>query len=281
MKKILCVSVSALLLASATLLVGQASEKEITNQLRNLRSLSEQDRPAATAKLAAQIHALPGGPGKLHLADALSGLSTEGDAGQETIQAVADALADALKQAPVEPKKDQIPEPYLDLARLDRYEHASVSLDDPTYKKALAQLAANDADVEKADFTLKDLKGKPVTLSQLRGKVVLVNFWATWCPPCRAEMPALDAIYQRFHDQLEIVSITNEDKVKVGSFLASANYHPAVLLDANGNVAKQFHVLGIPKTFVFNREGKLTGVAIDQRSMKQFLVLLSQAGVHP
>lgn len=170
----------------------------------------------------------------------------------------------------------------MDLARLARYENVTVSLSDPLYQKANDLLAANEADIAKADFTLKDLNSKKWTLSELRGKIVLVNFWATWCPPCRAEMPVLDAIYTRYQNQgLVILSISAEDAFTVNSFLAGKGYHPPVLIDNGSSVNKQFHITGIPKTFVFNRDGKLTGIAIDQSTQRQFFALLAKAGLQP
>jgi thiol-disulfide isomerase/thioredoxin len=172
--------------------------------------------------------------------------------------------------------------PYMDLARLVRYEHVTATLDDPLFAKAAQVLAGEDADIEKADFTLKDLHGKKVTLSELRGKIVLVNFWATWCGPCRLEMPDLDALYTHFQPQgLVVLSITDEEPFKVSSFIGPTSYHPPVLLDPDGKVSKQFHIDGIPKSFVFNREGKLVAVAIDQRTQRQFLDMLSKTDLHP
>lgn len=261
---------------------ADVSEGSITNQLKNLRSVPTAQRPAATLKLAMDIRTLPAGMPKLKLADALEHLSTEGDAGAETLQAVADTLTTALKETPVPAKGDQAPGPYVDLAKLVRYEGVKTTLDDPLYAKAAQVLADNDAEVAKADFTLKDTKGKKWTLSELRGKIVLVSFWATWCPPCRLEMPDLDMLYQHFAPQgLVVLSITDEEMFKVGSFLSPINYHPTVLFDPEGKVAKQFHVDGIPKTFLFNRDGKLLSVAIDQRTRRQFLVMLSKTDLHP
>jgi peroxiredoxin len=172
--------------------------------------------------------------------------------------------------------------PYTDLAKLARYEQVNVDFKDPLLTKASEILAANDAEIEKVDFTLKDLHGKKVTLSELRGKIVLVNFWATWCPPCRAEMPDLDLIYTHFQSQgLVILSISDEDGFKVNSFISPNGYHPPVLLDTGGKVAKQFHIDGIPKTFVFDREGKLVAQSIDMRTQHQFLMMLAKAGLHP
>ncbi|MEI9967540.1 MAG: TlpA disulfide reductase family protein [Terracidiphilus sp.] len=170
----------------------------------------------------------------------------------------------------------------MDLARLARYEQVNVTLNDPLYQKALGTLASNDADVAKADFTLKDLNRKSWTLSQLRGKIVMVNFWATWCPPCRVEMPILDAIYTHYQNEgLVILSITDETPLTVVPFLTGKTYNPPVLIDSNGAVHKQFHILGIPKTYVFDRDGKLVGETIDQATQKQFFSLLARTGLKP
>jgi thiol-disulfide isomerase/thioredoxin len=267
---------------AATVLYSQASETSINNGLKGLRSLGPDKRPAATLKLAHEIAALPADISKVRLADSLAGLSTEGEAGHETLQAVADTLSQSLAETPVPAKGDRPPQPYLELANLVRYENLTTTLADPLYAKAMQMLADEDADVQKADFTLKDLKGKKVTLSGLHGKIVMVNFWATWCGPCRAEMPQLDQLYTHFQSQgLVVLSITDEDAFKTNSFIAPTGYHPDVLLDPNGEVHKQFHIEGIPRTFVFNREGKLVAEAIDQRTMHQFLVMLSKTDLHP
>ena len=90
-------------------------------------------------------------------------------------------------------------------------------------------------------------------------------------------MPDLDTIYTHFKSQgLVVLSITDEDPFKVGSFLAQTEYHPSVLLDTDGKVHKLFHVDGIPKTFVFDRDGKLVAETIDQCTQHQFLVMLAQ-----
>jgi peroxiredoxin len=277
------VLLAAAIFLAAPLLHAQASESAISKQLGKLRSLSAEQRPVATIKLAADIRALPAGPSKLKLADALSHLVTEGDQGADALQAVADALSQALAQSPMSADKNgRPPMPYLDLASLVRYKYVTATLDDPLFAKADQILASNDADVAKADFTLKDLHGKKVTLSDLRGKIVMVNFWATWCPPCRAEMPDLDVIYTHFESQgLIILSITDEDPFKVNSFISPMGYHPPVLTDPAGTVHKLFHVNGIPKSFVFDREGKMVAESIDECTQHQFLQMLAKGGLHP
>ena len=273
---------AAVLLASP-LLHAQASESAINKQLGNLRSLSADKRPAATIKLATDIRTLPASQSKVKLAYELASLVTEGDQGADALQAVGDALAQALAQSPMPAAKNgQPPAPYMELASLVHYENVTETIDDPLFAKAGQILAANDDDIQKADFTLKDLHNKKFTLSELKGKIVVVNFWATWCPPCRAEMPDLDIIYTHFQSQgLVILSITSEDPFKVASILSTWNYHPPVLLDTGGKVAKQFHVEGIPRTFVFNREGKLVAQAIDQCTQQQFFKMLTKTDLHP
>ncbi len=272
---------AAVLLFGAPQLPAQVSERAINKQLNNLRSLSAEKRHAATLKLAADIGSLPASPGKVELANNLANLVTEGDQGAETLQAVADTLSQALAQSPVPAKGDQPPAAYLELATLVRYKNVTSTLKDPLLVKAGQILVANDAEIEKADFTLKDLHGKKVTLSELRGKIVLINFWSTTCPPCRLEMPDLDWIYTHFQSQgLVVLSVTDESAFDVGPFITNAAYHAPVLIDTDGKVAKQFHVTGVPRTFIIDRNGKLVGEGIDQCTQRQFLDMLGRTDLH-
>ena len=262
---------------------AQATDASIVDQLKHLRGFSADQRPAATMKIALDIRTLPDGPRKLQLADGLSHLATEGDAGHATLQAVADTLTEALATSPAVAKAGSTAPamPYLDLANLVRYEGVITTLKDPQFTKAKAMLVAEEASIDGVDFTLKDLHGKSWTLSQLRGKIVLVNFWATWGPPCRLEMPDLDAIYTKYESQgLVIVSLSSEDEAKISALIEKTQYHPPVLLDTGGDVANQFHVNGIPRSFIFDRNGKLAAESIDMRTQRQFLELLAKAGLH-
>src|SRR5271165_1083932 len=261
-------------------IVWSPQEKPIAEQIHGLRQLPDDVRAQTTRELALQILQLPATPNKLRLAVSLASRSTEGDFGHDTLQEVATTLADALRQQPVPDEKGQPAAPYLELAQLVRYEHVQTTLDAPQLRAAMAQLEAADQLRQKADFTLTDLQGKSWTLSELRGRVVLVNFWATWCPPCRKEMPDLEALYNRFKDQgLVILAISDEEASKVQPFIAERKITYPVMLDPGRKVNELFQVDGIPKSFVYNREGKLVAQSIDMRTQGQFLQMLAQAGM--
>jgi peroxiredoxin len=255
-------------------------EKPIVQALHGLRSMPDDARARDTRQLALDIRALPAGERKLGLANGLANLATEGDFGRDTLQEVATTLAAALAEHPAPEERGEPAMPYLELAQLARYEHVQASVDSPEFGKAMAELEADDQKRQQADFTLTDLEGKPWRLKSLQGKVVLVNFWATWCPPCRKEMPDLESLYKQFQQQgLVILAITDEEASKVKPFIAERGITYTVLLDPGRKVNTLFHVMGIPKTFIYDRAGKLAAESIDMRTRKQFLGLLAQAGL--
>lgn len=272
----------------ASLVLGQnkpdwtAQEKPIAEQIGKLRSLDDATRARVTKDLALQIRALPSAPNKLRLAMGLSGLSTEGDFGRDTLQEVTTTLATTLRERPVPRDKEGAPAyPYVELATLVRYEHMQGTSDDPQYAAAVAQLEADDAKRQTIDFTLTDLQGKNWHLRDLQGKVVLVNFWATWCPPCRKEMPDLDSLYNKYKDQgFVVLAISDEETAKVSPFIAEHKISYPVLLDPGDKVSNNFVVQGIPKTFVYDRSGKMVAQSIDMRTRGQFDAMLAEAGLH-
>ena len=261
-------------------IVWTDKEQPIVDKIKTLRQVPDDQRGAVTKQLALDIRALPAVPNKMRLAEGLANLSTEGDFGHDNLQEVATTLAQALKEQPQPEVKGQPAFPYVELAQLVKYEHVDASVDDPQFKAALAKLDADDARRQSADFTLSDLTGKQWTLQQLKGKVVLVNFWATWCPPCRKEMPDMDALYKRFKSQdFVVLAISDEDAPKVKGFIDARPVSYPVLLDPGRKVNDLFGVEGIPKSFVFDRNGKMVAEAIDMRTQKQFLEMLKQAGI--
>ena len=113
--------------------------------------------------------------------------------------------------------------------------------------------------VSPRDFTLSTTEGESFTLSTLQGKVVFLNFWATWCSPCREEMPSMEALYQRFKDQgLEILAVNvMENPDEVLDFMQLFGLSFPAPLDADGSVASAYGVQGIPTSFLINRDGRI------------------------
>ncbi|MDE3076463.1 MAG: TlpA family protein disulfide reductase [Chloroflexota bacterium] len=108
-----------------------------------------------------------------------------------------------------------------------------------------------------ADFTLPLLDGQQVTLSQLRGKVVVLNFWATWCPPCRTEMPDLQAVYSE-HQANGVVILgvdLGENPGTVQSFVRRIGVTYPVALDSDQRVGAQYSVGSLPRTYFIDRQG--------------------------
>ena len=109
------------------------------------------------------------------------------------------------------------------------------------------------------DFLLVDLEGKTQSLSQYRGKVVLVNFWATWCKPCTTEMPAMQASFDKLRDKGFVVLAINEleDDVKVREHIKQYGHTFPVLMDRDNKVANQFGVFGLPVSVFIDQQGRV------------------------
>lgn len=114
------------------------------------------------------------------------------------------------------------------------------------------------------DFTLPSLAGEPVALSDLRSRVVLVNIWATWCPSCRAEMPAIEAVYQRYRDRGFTVLAVNqmEPQVAVAYFVRELGLTFPIVLDSRGSVSQLYRVRALPTTFFIGRDGMIRDMLI-------------------
>jgi peroxiredoxin len=110
------------------------------------------------------------------------------------------------------------------------------------------------------DFELTTLDGQRVALRDLRGKVVLLNFWATWCPPCKAEMPDLQALYEEHGDARDFVVVAvnfQEDLAPVEAFMRERGLTFPVWLDAQGAAGAKLGVRGLPVSFIVDREGRI------------------------
>lgn len=137
------------------------------------------------------------------------------------------------------------------------------------------------------DFELLDGDGNMVSLSSLRGKVVLVNFWATWCPPCREEIPSMDHLYQLLKDEdvvLLAINIEADGPQTVPKFMQKVPFSFPVLFDVDGAVRARFGVSKYPETFIVDSEGvvreRVVG-AIDWNQPQMITYLRSLRAVAP
>ena len=114
------------------------------------------------------------------------------------------------------------------------------------------------------DFTLKGLDGQEVTLSSLRGKAVLLNFWASWCGPCRIEMPFLQEIYEKWTGGRLVLLAVNlqEDPTKVREFVEDGGYSFPILLTTGNEVPVAYNIRGIPATFFIDADGVIRDIKI-------------------
>ena len=126
--------------------------------------------------------------------------------------------------------------------------------------------------LEAPDFTLPDVDGRPVRLRELRGKLVLLNFWATWCPPCRLEMPSMERLYQTFKQTefaMLAVSIDRQGVEAVKPFMEELQLTFPALLDQQSEVARQYGLRGLPTTYLIDPEGRLIGAAVGGRDWER------------
>ncbi|HFQ13317.1 MAG TPA: TlpA family protein disulfide reductase [Gammaproteobacteria bacterium] len=118
------------------------------------------------------------------------------------------------------------------------------------------------------DFGLTNLAGQSVRLSDYRGRLVLLNFWATFCGPCRREMPALQALWQSYREQGLVVLALAADRggpQTVAEFVAEGGYRFPVLLDGEGEVRKRYEVRALPTSYLIGRDGRFIGRIIGER----------------
>jgi len=137
---------------------------------------------------------------------------------------------------------------------------------DPAGNTTAGKIPAPQTGFLAPDFTLDTLEGDTVTLSDLRGQAVLVNLWATWCPPCRSEMPAIQKLYDEYKDQgfvVLAVNATNQDQVSnIPAFTREYGLTFPILLDTAGEVSRQYQLRSLPSSFFIGRDGVIQEVVI-------------------
>jgi len=120
-----------------------------------------------------------------------------------------------------------------------------------------AGIQASSEGIDPIDFTIPMLDGTMVNLSQLKGKVVFLNFWATWCGPCRSEMPSMEAVYQKLKDKgLEILAVNlGDSRDDVSAFMNNYKLNFPVGLDGKKLTGTYYHIQAIPTTYIIDRRG--------------------------
>ncbi len=133
---------------------------------------------------------------------------------------------------------------------IDNTEHEEAVEAEPVMKAMAAEVN------EKApDFSLKTLEGKEVKLSDFKGKKVMINFWATWCPPCKAEMPAMQQLYNQANGYFDILAINIDPQNDVKGFVSENRLTFPILLDESGKTNQGYSIISIPTTFLINEKG--------------------------
>ena len=157
-----------------------------------------------------------------------------------------------------------------------------LSLHNPPKSRAAEEVCPADAKVANFDFTFKDINGKNVALSAYKGKVVLLDFWATWCPPCRKEIPGFVELYDRYKAQgFVVLGVSMDDSTSdVKKFMRTLKMnYPILLGNEREDVEKAYGPLpGMPTSFVIARDGKIchqhTGFVAKEEFERQIKALL-------
>ncbi len=148
----------------------------------------------------------------------------------------------------------------------------------------VASAYALDNGAKAQNFKLTDLQGKTVSLSDYKGKIVVLNFWASWCPPCKAEMPEFDEMDKEFKKSGEAVLLAvnmtdgrRETKKKVEKFIAEQKYGMRVLLDEGGKAADIFSIRYLPTTYVIDADGVVAGQLVGGTTKAAVMKLVREA----
>ena len=146
------------------------------------------------------------------------------------------------------------------------YKRQSPAITDGDLFKKL-NIEKSDKEIQAPDFTLKDLYGNSVSLQDLRGKVVFLNFWATWCPPCRLEMPTMEELHKEFSGQGLVILAVNyrEGPEEIKAFYKDHNFTITALLDPEEKVFDLYKAWSLPTTYLVNRDGEIVGKVIGYR----------------
>ena len=157
---------------------------------------------------------------------------------------------------------------------------------DPQKTQAKSRLALQREALVKSvgtpapDFTLSNLEGKEVKLSQFKGKAVLLNFWASWCVPCRSEMPAIELLHREYKDKgLVVLGIDDEEPQKQAAFLQKYGFSFASLVEPRKQASNLYSVGGIPTTVLIDQQGRIKAYDQDTASYESLRASLQEMGI--
>jgi cytochrome c biogenesis protein CcmG/thiol:disulfide interchange protein DsbE len=138
----------------------------------------------------------------------------------------------------------------------------------------------DDEDQQALDFSLLNLAGNRVTLKSLHGRIVVLNFWATWCGPCRLEMPIFQDYHVRYSPDLVILGVNlQESPLIVQEFVDQFSLTYEILLDPNGDTSSLYQVYMLPNSFFIDKQGNIRYHHIGTMSEEQFVYYLKQVGI--
>jgi thiol-disulfide isomerase/thioredoxin len=150
-----------------------------------------------------------------------------------------------------------------------------ISIEEP-----VATIGLDSENPQSSGFNLVDLDGESVTLSELKGTPVLVNFWATWCPPCLAEMPLIQTYADKHAGDLIVLAINaGEDEAIVRDFVERQELNLTFLLDPDNNASSNFRVYGFPTTLFFDSNGYLQATHIGELNEALIELYLQKVGI--
>ncbi|MGC8856316.1 MAG: TlpA disulfide reductase family protein [Anaerolineae bacterium] len=137
---------------------------------------------------------------------------------------------------------------------------------DPNGSTTAGKIPAPQAGFLAPDFTLNSLDGKRYTLSELRGQAIILNLWASWCPPCRAEMPTLQKLYEEYRNQgllvLAVNSTVQDKPAAIPGFVQQYGLTFPILLDEDGEVSRAYQLRSLPSSYFIGRDGIIREVVI-------------------
>ncbi|QPA32722.1 TlpA disulfide reductase family protein [Thermaerobacillus caldiproteolyticus] len=129
------------------------------------------------------------------------------------------------------------------------------------------------------DFALKTIDGQSIHLSDFRGKPVIVNFWTTWCPPCREEMPAMQKFYQEYKNEVQLLAVhltSQDERQKVEPFIQKYGITFPVVLDEKGKILKLYNIQTLPTSYLIDSNGVIRKKIVGPMTYKQMVEITAK-----